>query len=70
MDEVKIRIPKELYREIEELVRNTGFSSAREFMIYVLRDVVSSGKLKDDPSLSHEEIDEIKKRLEALGYLK
>ena len=70
MDEVRIAIPKELYREIETLIRDTGFSSAKEFMIYVLRDIVSSGKLKEDPSLSREEIDEIKKRLEALGYLK
>jgi Arc/MetJ-type ribon-helix-helix transcriptional regulator len=70
MDEVRIRIPESLYREVETMVKDTGFSTVEDFILYVLRDLISSGTLKEDPSLTREEVDEVRKRLEALGYLK
>jgi hypothetical protein len=53
----------------------SGFNSVTDFIVYVLRDLVStsyeikaSGKIKDI-TLSKIEIEAIRKRLASLGYL-
>ncbi len=70
MERVTIKIPRPLYRQIQELIRGTGFSSVTEFVVYVLRDVVALGKLNEEGALSEEEKEQIRKRLRSLGYLK
>jgi hypothetical protein len=69
---VTLKIPRELYKNLEALIANTGFRSVTEFAIYVLRDVASGGSLKetDKPSgLDARELDAVRKRLRALGYI-
>lgn len=65
-----VSIPVTIYRQIEELIRGTGFSSVSEFVTYVLREVVALKKQTGKgPELTPEEIEQLKKKLEALGYL-
>jgi metal-responsive CopG/Arc/MetJ family transcriptional regulator len=66
---VTIKIPKPLYNNISEIIEGSGFNSVTEFIVYILRDLVSSTALKKEPSLSKSEIELIKKRLKSLGYL-
>jgi len=66
-----ISIPVALYRRIRELIKGTGFTSVSQFVIYVLREVVSSMEEKKLKSqvVSEEEKMRIIERLKRLGYL-
>jgi len=66
---VTIKIPRPLYESLNQIIEVSGFNSVTEFIVYVLRDLISSRSIKKEPSLSKEEIEAIKKRLESLGYL-
>ncbi len=67
---VTLKIPAELYDRISELIEGTGFRSVTEFATYVLRDVAAGGKLeKAPPGLTNREVDAIRQRLRALGYI-
>ena len=69
-ERVTLKIPAELYDNLKELIAGTGFRSVNEFAVHVLRDVASGGKLdKPAPGLSPEEIDAVRQRLRALGYI-
>jgi len=69
-ERVTIKIPKTLYKNIQEIIKNTGFSSVTDFIVYVLRDVISiKAGTNAGPYLNKEEIEAIKKRLKSLGYL-
>ena len=69
-EKVTIKIPRPLYEEVKGLIADTGFSSATEFIVYVLRDIVAGGKLEKHESLSPEEMEMVRRRLRALGYIK
>lgn len=64
-----------LYNRLSIIVSDSGFNSVTEFIIYVLRDLVSTApsgaepRKSDEQSLSKEEIEAIRKRLKSLGYL-
>jgi len=72
---VTIKIPRNLYNRISEIVEGSGFNSVTDFIVYVLRDLVSTDverkapEKPEDMGLSMEEIQAIRKRLESLGYL-
>jgi hypothetical protein len=72
---VTIKIPGPLYNRIAKIVAGSGFNSVTDFIVYVLRDLVSTKseaeflKKIEDASLSKEEIEAIRKRLKSLGYL-
>ncbi|HPM22823.1 MAG TPA: hypothetical protein PLP66_02890 [Phycisphaerae bacterium] len=67
---VTLKIPGELYDKLSELIKNTGFRSVTEFATYVLRDVAAGGKLdRKPPGLTENEIDAVRRRLRALGYI-
>lgn len=72
-DKVTIKIPRTLYEKLQKIIEDTGYSSVTEFVVYVLRDLVSSDnfvKRQDEISeLTEEEIKAIRKRLRNLGYL-
>ena len=59
-------LPDGLYEKIEERVNNTEFNSVDEYVIFVMEEVL---KDEDEPALSEEDEEEVKKRLKALGYL-
>ena len=73
---VTIKIPRSIYDRIKLLVENSSFSSSTDFIVYVLRDLVSA---RENPTrvnsgvepevLSRNEIEAIRKRLKSLGYL-
>ncbi|HKL13339.1 MAG TPA: ribbon-helix-helix domain-containing protein [Halanaerobiales bacterium] len=70
-----IKIPRNLYNNLNQIIKNSGFNSVTEFIVYVLRDLVSNHKMSDEEitesrqQLSNEEVKMIKKRLKSLGYL-
>ena len=73
-DKVTIKIPKPLYEKLKKIIEGTGYSSVTEFVVYVLRDLVSvesmqKSQQEDMAQLTEEEIRAIKKRLRNLGYM-
>jgi Arc/MetJ-type ribon-helix-helix transcriptional regulator len=67
-DSFEIEIPASLYRRIEERIKDTEFQSVRDYVVYVLREVLSEDEPEDE-ELSDEDVEKIKKRLKSLGYL-
>ncbi len=59
-----VLLPAELYSQIEERVKATGFSGADDYVIFVLEQV-----LKEDEASDKEDEAEVKRRLKALGYM-
>jgi Arc/MetJ-type ribon-helix-helix transcriptional regulator len=68
-DKVTIKIPRNLYNNLKKQIEETGFNSVTDFIVYLLRDIASSGKIDKDISLTKEEVTLIRKRLKDLGYL-
>lgn len=72
---VTIKIPGTLYNRLSETIAGSGFNSVTDFIVYVLRDLVSAKsqiketKQVDNSSLTADEIEAIRKRLKSLGYL-
>ena len=68
-DKVTIKIPRPLYENLGKIIEGGGFNSVTEFIVYILRDLISSRSVMTEPSLTKGEIEMIKKRLKSLGYL-
>jgi len=68
-ERVTIKIPKPLYHRISEIIVDTGFSSVTDFIVYVLRDVISMRSTDSSQYLNQTEIESIRQRLKSLGYL-
>jgi Arc/MetJ-type ribon-helix-helix transcriptional regulator len=68
-EKVTIKIPRPLYTKIQQLVADSGFNSATDFIVYVLRDLVSEAGKEENEKFSSDEIATIKKKLKNLGYL-
>ena len=72
---VTIKIPGTLYNRLADTISGSGFNSVTDFIVYVLRDLVSTknqlkeSKQADESSLNSNEIEAIRKRLKSLGYL-
>ncbi|MBW2281371.1 MAG: CopG family transcriptional regulator [Deltaproteobacteria bacterium] len=66
---VTIKIPRALYHRIRDSIADSGFSSATEFIVYVLRDLVAERGNGDGDELSRDELRAIRTRLRNLGYL-
>jgi len=64
---VTIKIPRPLYNRIKRIVEGSGFNSVTDFIVYILRDLVSSNSF-DEEQLSKDELTAIRKRLKTLGY--
>lgn len=64
-DNAVVRIPKDLYEEIEKGLRDKGFSTVDDFVTYVLR--VTLGKPSE--TLSEEDTKSVTDRLKRLGYV-
>ena len=69
-DRVTIKIPRELYRRLGQMISDTGFSSVNEFIVFVMRNLASSGEIKGEDNLTADEVRAIRERLKKLGYLK
>jgi len=68
-DRVTIKIPRKLYENLTVIIKDSGFSSVTEFIVYVLRDLAASKEVGKNLSLTKREIDAIRSRLKSLGYL-
>ncbi|MBK9120806.1 MAG: hypothetical protein IPM18_14600 [Phycisphaerales bacterium] len=67
---VTLKIPGELYDKLGDLIDGTGFRSVTEFATWVLRDVAAGGKFHEPPpGLQPQELEAIRARLRALGYI-
>ncbi|MHC1635401.1 MAG: CopG family transcriptional regulator [Candidatus Methanospirareceae archaeon] len=60
-------LPAELYKKIEDRVRDTEFRSVEEYVTFVLEEVLKEED--EELTFSEEEEEEVKRRLKALGYL-
>jgi hypothetical protein len=67
-DKVTLKIPRPVYNKLKTVIDGSGFSSVNEFVVYVLRDLVSSG-LDEKDEFSKKEVDAVRQRLKNLGYL-
>lgn len=65
---VTVKIPRPLYRKVQQVVEGSGFNSPTDFIVYVLRDLMGEA---DDSSVdfSQDELDDVKRKLKNLGYL-
>ena len=68
-EKVTIKIPRPLYAKLQAVIRGTGFNSVTDFIVYVLRDIVSSQGRAGGEDLTPDEIRRIRERLRSLGYL-
>jgi metal-responsive CopG/Arc/MetJ family transcriptional regulator len=67
---VTIKIPRALYNNLKEVIAGSGFNSVTDFVVYVLRDIVSAERTKaEGDRLSKDELEAVRQRLKALGYL-
>ena len=69
-EKVTIKIPRELYRRLGQMIDGTGFSSVNEFIVFVMRSLASSGEIRGEDNLTADEVRAIRERLKRLGYLK
>ena len=65
-----VSIPYTLHERIEKMIENGGFKSVSDYVTYVLREVVAMHETKEVPEpFTSSDVEEIKTRLKALGYL-
>jgi len=65
---VTVKIPRPLYRKVQQVVDGSGFNSPTDFIVYVLRDLM--GDAEEQPrEFTQEELDGVKRKLKNLGYL-
>lgn len=65
-----VSIPKTLYNRIRKLIEGSGFKSVSDYVTYVLREVVAMHESeKYEEPFSEKDLEEIRKRLRALGYI-
>ena len=67
---VTLKIPRPLYEQLGKIIEGSGFRSVNEFIVYVLRDLVSlkgEGARKEE-GLTKDEVEAIKRLLKQLGY--
>jgi Arc/MetJ-type ribon-helix-helix transcriptional regulator len=69
VDKVTLKIPRPLYERIKQVIEPSGFSSVNEFVVYVLRDLMSQISSTEKEELSATEVELIRKRLKNIGYL-
>mgnify|MGYP000910316109 CR=1 FL=1 len=72
---VTIKIPRPLYNHLAEIVKDSGFNSVTDFIVFVLRDLISNqsnippAPSSNPPALTPQEVAAIRSRLKTLGYL-
>lgn len=68
---VTVKIPRPLYRKIQQVVDGSGFNSPTDFIVYVLRDLMGDAEVTPEhgPDFTQEELDDVKRKLKNLGYL-
>ncbi len=65
---VTLKIPRELYNSLKNMIEGTGFGSVNEFVVFTMRTIVKGGNL-EEKKFSAEDIERVKKRLAELNYI-
>jgi Arc/MetJ-type ribon-helix-helix transcriptional regulator len=65
---VTVKIPRPLYRKIQQVVEDSGFNSPTDFIVYVLRDLMGEAE-EQRHEFTQEELEDVKRKLKNLGYL-
>ena len=65
---VTVKIPRPLYRKIQQVVDGSGFNSPTDFIVYVLRDLMGEAE-EQDQEFTQDELSDVKRKLKNLGYL-
>ena len=68
-DRVTLKIPRPLYEKIKAVIDDTGYRSVNEFVVYVLRDLMSGQPQNGQLRLTEREVQIVRDRLRKLGYL-
>ena len=68
-DKVTIKIPRPLYEKISVVIEGAGYNSVTDFVVYILRDLVASHEVAGKEASTPQEIEKVKQRLRALGYI-
>ncbi|MEW6366428.1 MAG: ribbon-helix-helix domain-containing protein [Acidobacteriota bacterium] len=70
---VTIKIPRPLYRKLQQIIEGSGFDSVTDFVVYVLRDLVSAHEVgapgPESETFTAQDLEKVRKRLKGLGYL-
>jgi Arc/MetJ-type ribon-helix-helix transcriptional regulator len=66
---VTIKIPRVLYKKLNQMVAGTGFSSVTEFIVFVMRTLAAGEEVEPEDRLTAEEVQKVRQRLKKLGYL-
>jgi len=65
-----VSIPITLYNRIKNLIQGTGFTSVSDYVTYVLREIVAMHEAeRTEEPFTPEDVERIKEKLRALGYL-
>lgn len=65
-----ILIPTSLYNRIKALIEDTSFKDPQDYIVFVLREVVSiHEQRKSEEPFTREDVERVKEKLRALGYL-
>ena len=66
-----VSIPQTLHERIQKIIaKKTGFKSVSDYVTYVLREVVTMHETNETPNpFTSRDVEDIKARLKALGYL-
>jgi Arc/MetJ-type ribon-helix-helix transcriptional regulator len=71
-NKVTIKIPRPLYAKIQQLIEGSGFNSPTDFIVFVLRDLISESHTApghETDEFSPDELNALKQKLKNLGYL-
>lgn len=66
---VTVKIPRPLYRKIQQVVDGSGFNSPTDFIVYVLRDLMGEAEEGTKHEYTQDELEDVKRKLKNLGYL-
>lgn len=64
-----IELPLSIIDRVEDRVHKTEFRDVEEYVTYVLEEVLSQVEQKNDNDTEKIDEDEVRSRLESLGYL-
>lgn len=63
-----IEISENLYKKVEEKIKDSEFTSVSDYVSFVLRELIDA-EVDGESELTEEEEDKVKERLRSLGYL-
>jgi len=64
-----VSIPVSLFEKTRELIKDTGFKNVDDYVTYVLREIVVHELESCLSLLLKEDVERIRRRLKALGYI-